>query len=50
MDLRDAVKLDVKIQEDQPKFEQVACDDTPPNMSDEDEVVPKSAGDGTAQV
>lgn len=50
MDLRDAVKLDVKIQEDQPKFEQVACDDTPPNMSDEEEDVPERAGSNPAQV
>ena len=30
-------KLDVKIKEDQKKFEQVECDDTPPNMSDDED-------------
>ena len=39
VDLRD-VKLDVKLQDDQPRVEQVACDDTPPNMSDDDEAPP----------
>ena len=39
VDLRD-VKLDVKLQDDQPRVEQVNCDDTPPNMSDDDEALP----------
>ena len=36
VDLRD-VKLDVKLLDDQPKFEQVAAGDTPPDVSDDEE-------------